>query len=324
MPPVDADSDLVPMAAIDRVRDDELQVLQEWVRTGLKEGKASPAALAPKLAWRLDPPGDVTLRPDQPGMLRDEGAPYRRLFVLEAGAAEGKAITGFDIAPGQPYVWRHAFLAVVPRDVKPEAAFSPTGVDTKYLVGAWAPGHFAWTSPEGVLVGKDDKLVVSALIQPSGKPETADFTLGLRTSAPPITQMSWLSLGNKEFAIVPADGGQTLSAETTLEHDIDLVSVVPECRTFAQQVRLTAILPTGESKRILAVRSWDLNWQGAYQPAKPLRILKGTKIVAEIDYDNSGHSGGNREQRPTVSVRFGPGEGDDLFWVHLQTISRVP
>lgn len=323
MPPVDANSDLAPMAAVDRLRDDELQLIQEWVHTGAKEGKPTPPAATPPVAWRLSQAPDVVLRPSRPGTLREEGAPYRKLFILGPGAAAGRTIVAFDIKPNQPFVWRHAYLAVVPQGVKPEEAFTPTGVNTKTLVGAWAPGHFAWSSPEGVPVAKDAVLVVSALIQPSGKQEDAGFELGIRTSDPPKAPLEWITLGSKEFAIAPADGGQTLHAETVLEHDVDLVSVVPECRLFAQQVRVEAVLPSGESKRILVVQSWDLNWQGAYQPAKPVRLLKGTKITAEIDYDNSGHSGGNREARPTTSVRFGPGDGDDLFWVHLQVIPRV-
>lgn len=323
MPPVDAASDLGEMACVPRLLDRDLLAIQEWVRTGSKEGKPAPTRPPARRPWNLDGGADVTLRSESKAPLREEGAPYRTHYALEPGEVAGSAIAEFDITPDQPFAWRQAYVAVAPKDVRPESVFTATGIDTKYLVGAWAPGHYTWRSPRPISVGPDDRILVSALIQPSGKPERSGFTLGIRKGSPAAEMPRWMTLGNRDFAIAPADGGQTLRAETTLETPVQILAVVPECKLYAQQVRVFAVLPNGESKRILHILSWDMNWVGAYQPAKPISLPKGSKIVAEIDYDNSGHSGGNREARPTTSVRFGPTETDDLFWVHLQTIPHV-
>ncbi len=322
MPPLDASSEVTQYEATHRPTDQDLLDLQEWVRTGMKEGKRSGESKVSELAWHLSKP-DYSVHPERPGEIPAEGPPLRKLFVLDCPGLAGKSITGFSLLGSAPLALRHAYLAVVPEGGDPQQVFTLTGVDASKMVGAWAPGHFAWHSKVGVPVPAGAKLAVWALYQPTGKPESADFKLSVSIGAT-HEGPEWHSLGNKEFAIKPSDGLETLRDEWTLTENRKLTAVVPECKLYAQQVRVSATFPNGITKNVLSVKTWDRNWVGAYNSKEATSLPKGTKVVAEIDYDNSGHSAGNREARPTTSVRFGPTDKDEHFWVHLQTVPDVP
>ncbi len=323
MPPVDAVGDLAPMAAIPKLSSDDLVALQEWVRVGAPEGKESPAPTIPRPLWRVDKP-NASLRTVAAEQVAKEGAPYRKLFLLDPGVKAPRALEAFDVVPDAPQAVRHAYLAVVPKDVDATKVFAPTGIDAGRLVGAWAPGHLAWHARPGAKVEPGDRLAVYVLYQPTGKAERGSLALNLRWGEPQLDAPTWTTLGRRDFDIPPADEITTLSAETTFDTPRKLIAIVPECRLFAQQVIVTAHFPDGNSKRILHILTWDRNWVGAYQPMEPVRLPAGTRVEAEITYENAGHAEGNREARPTTAVKFGPDDASELFWVHLQTTSDVP
>lgn len=322
MPPTDAATDFDPMCG-GALSDDELIALQEWVRTGAKEGKPEkPAAIPPPL-WRLSSV-DKLLKPDAAGIIEAEGRPYRKMYIIDPKVERETSIVGFDLRPVTPLALRQAYVAVLGPDESAERTFPATGISTGRLLGSWAFGYNAWTSPNGLRIKPGERLAVYALYQPSGKPENAGFELGLKFAAPATPEPEWLTLGSKTFEIPPADGPLTIASETTLEKACRVTSIVPECRLYAQQVKVYATLPNGQTKRLLSILTWDRNWPGAYQPKAPISLPAGTKIKAEITYDNTGHSQGNREARPTTSIRFGTDDASELFWVHIQSIPRVP
>ncbi len=323
MPPTDAHSELTTLLAVPQLTDADIVNIQEWVRTGAKEGKRMPPTIAGDLPWRNSQPRHM-LKPKRAGTIPAEGPPHRKLIVLDADNLVGQAITRFSLLAESPLPLRHAYLAVVPKDIEPDEVFTALGIKVKYLVGAWAPGSLSWRSPSGVVLRKGDRLAIWALFQPTGKPESAGFELQLDTDSSSV-QPEWVTLGNRDFSIKPNDGRETLRAEWTLPLPHKLVAIVPECKLYAQQVRITAEFPEGKgTKTILAIQTWDPNWVGAYNPKDPIILPRGTRVVVEIDYDNSGHSAGNRGEKPTTSIKFGPTDTDEHFWVHLQTVPHVP
>lgn len=322
MPPIDASSELGRVSSISRLDDGELLAIQQWVRTGAKEGKPTAGPGVPTSEWKLAEP-TVTLHA-KAGPVLAEGSPYRRLIVLEPKLEEKRAIEAFDLVPKTPTALRQAYLAVVPSDVEPAKVFAAGGMDAARLVGAWAPGYAAWRSEQGLKLSPGDRLAIWALYQPTGKPEDAAFDLNLVLGDVGNVMPKWTTLGRTEFEILPADEITTLSSETTFDEPVRVLAIIPECKLFAQQVRVTARFPNGQEKRILQIATWDRNWVGAYQPIEPIDLPGGTRVIAEISYENAGHAEGNREARPTTSVKYGVDDASELFWVHLQTVSRVP
>jgi hypothetical protein len=288
----------------------------------MKEGKPGLRTPIAPVVWHLNNP-DLVLRPENAGQVPPEGPPIRKLITLDASKVAGKSIMSFSLKGASPMAFRHAYLLAIPEGVQPASCASDQGLRAEFVVGSWAPGYQVWHSPRGFVIPSKAKLAVYALYQPTGKPESADFSLGLKLQSP-REGVGWKSLGNKDFAIKPSDGLETLRDEWTLDEDRKLISILPECKLYAQQIRISLKLSDGQQKSLLEVLTWDRNWVGAYNFAEPVTLPKGATVVAEIDYDNSGHSAGNREARPTTSIKFGSTAKDEHFWVHLQTIPDVP
>ncbi len=323
MPPTDAVSDLARMTANAPLTDEDRILIQDWVRSGKGRGSAAHAhpPEIPVATWSLDHPtaqwsggtGERTLA---------DGPPYRKLFLIANPVHEEVSLTQFALTPAVPLALRQAYVSVVPKgfegDIQREF-FGPTGMKGDALVGAWASGYSAWRSSTGVRLHPGDRLAVWALIQPTGKEEDAGFKLDVITHAASQTAATWHTFADDTFSIRPGDGLTTVRASWTLNEERAVTSLIPECRSFARQVRVRAEFPDGSVKQVLTIVSWDANWVGAYQPDKPIRLPAGTKLTAEIDYDNSGHSAGNRESKPTKPVLPGPTDKDELFRVHIQT-----
>lgn len=320
MPPTKVESDNHPMTG-GYLADEEKVTIQEWVRTGLKEGSGPERAVAPTSAsWRIDRP-DRLLKPREQTTVAAEGAPYRRLFVLDPELTTPTQLKAFNLRPLAPFAVRHAWVAVIRKgdeDFAETRIFRREGLDTKAMVGAWAPGYPHWQSTSGIPLQPGDRLAVAVLYQPTGRSEPAGFELGVTLGEPASAQASWVRLGRAEGTLAPGDGIQTLHDELLLEEDRSLRGFIPECREFARQVRVLAVAPSGKRDTLLRINSWDVNWMGAYQWAKSVPLKKGTRLRVEIDYDNSGHSAGGRELLPIDPVKFGPGMGEELFWVHVQ------
>jgi hypothetical protein len=320
MPPTKVESDDNPLTA-GYLSDEEKVLLQEWVRTGMKEGVNAPRPAPPApMAWRIESP-DARLKPREQVDVAAEGTPYRRLFVLDPELTEPKQLAAFDVRPESPFAVRQAWVAVVRKgddDFAETRIFGREGLDSKALVGAWAPGYPHWRSETGITLQPGDRLAVAVLYQPTGRAEPAGFELGVRYAPANAKQASWVRLGRAEGTLAPGDGVQTLHDEIVLDQERKLRGFIPECREFARQVRVLAVESSGKRRTLLRINAWDMNWIGAYQWPESIRLPKGMRVRVEIDYDNSGHSAGGRELLPIDPVKFGPGMKDELFWVHLQ------
>lgn len=319
MPPTKVESELHPMTS-GYLADDERIQIQEWVRTGMREGTPGAEVTPPELTWRIATP-DATLRTTEQVNVAAEGPPYRRVFTLDPKLTEPRQLRAFDLRPDSPFAVRQAVVSVVRKSDDPTAEtklFRRTGLETSALIGAWAPGYPHWQSDVGLRLDPGDRIAVAVLYQPTGRAVPAGFELGLRWSEASDRSVRWVRLGRAEGVIAPGDGVQTFSDETEVRSDTKLRAVIPECREFARQVRVFVISPAGKQTALFRINAWDVNWVGAYQWPSAISLPAGSRVRVEIDYDNSGHSAGGRELLPIDPVKLGPGMDEELFWAHLQ------
>ena len=85
-----------------------------------------------------------------------------------------------------------------------------------------------------------------------------------------------------------------------------------------REMEMTATLPDGEKVTLIKIDDWDLDWQDRYQLAKPLSLPAGTKLYAEIIYDNSAENPYSPPQR----IQWGRESNDEMGAVTVQVIAK--
>ena len=318
MPPTDAQSDLGKLAKQTQLNDEEGLILQQWGKDGLKEGDPETKPPDPVFTdtWK---PGEADLlaAPSESITVPADGPAFRRLVTIDLDLDSSNRLASFDLRPSKPGVIRFVRIGLPTEDGK--SPFKLTGVDASRLIGTWAPGYFSWALPKGSAVTLEPKvkLFAEVLYQPTGKPEDGSFELALTFAGGETKAPMWYSLGKQDFEI-PKSSFTELESDWTLPNDVEVISLHPEAKLYARQIRVMAYQPGEPPKTLLLVFSYDPNWMGSYVFEKPVKLKKGTRLVGSMQYDNVEHA--NDRTRGKAPIRSGPGERDELFWIHVQYV----
>jgi hypothetical protein len=163
---------------------------------------------------------------------------------------------------------------------------------------------------------------------PSGKPETEQATIGLYfADAPPERTLIELQMPPLFGALagidLPAGAARVEIRDTfTLPVDVDVLSAGGHAHYLASDMRMTATLPDGTTRNLLAIPHWDFSWQERYYFEKAMRLPAGTKLDVQIAYDNSVANPANPFSPPR-RVRFGLQSTDEMGSITLGS-SPVP
>jgi tetratricopeptide (TPR) repeat protein len=170
---------------------------------------------------------------------------------------------------------------------------------------------------------KGTDLVLNVHLQPSGKPETIQPTIGLYFTDQPATKFPMLlQLQNDSTLDIPAGAKHfAVSDELTLPVDVDLLAIYPHAHYLGQDLQATAHLPDGSTKTLIHIPQWNLNWQAVYRYAEPVALPKGTTITMRYVYDNSDDNALN-PTHPPERVRGGNRSKDEMAHLWLQVLPR--
>jgi mono/diheme cytochrome c family protein len=198
-------------------------------------------------------------------------------------------------------------------------------------LGGWALGGRALELPSGLafFVAKGSDLVLSTHFHPSGKVEHEKSTVGLYFApGPPKQAFTTIQLppifGVFEGLDIPADEGHyTLKDSFVIPIDVRAFSVGAHAHYLGKQMRLTATLPDGAVKTLLRIDDWDFSWQERYRFAEFVSLPKGTRLDAEVTYDNTSANKRN-PSRPPVRVTWGEESTDEMGSIGLQVVAATP
>jgi hypothetical protein len=170
--------------------------------------------------------------------------------------------------------------------------------------------------------------VVQYHFHPTGKPETEKSLIGIyfakkapdrrltRIQMPPSYSLfSGLDIpaGQKDFVIRDS---------YTLPVAVDAVGVGAHAHYLATQMKLTATLPDGQVKDLLIIKDWDFAWQDRYYFKDFVPLPKGTKLQAEIHWDNSAGNPHNPTS-PPIHIAWGEGSKDEMGSLSLLAVTQV-
>ena len=316
-----------------RLTDEELQSIQQWIASGAPAGDAADLPPMPNWAdgWRLGSP-DVIVRMPEAYTVPAEGSDVFRTFVLPIPGSAPRYVRAVEFQPGNARVVHHANLGVDrtrssrqldARDPAPGYEGSMER-DARYPEGqllGWTPGQ----APHPVAPGTQwrlepgSDLVIQLHLQPTGKPETVQATVGLfLTDIPPTRTPVGLRLGSETIEIPPGAPQYVVSDTYRLPVDAEIVAVQPHAHNLARRMEATASLPDGTTRWLIAIDDWDFRWQDVYRYATPFVLPKGTTIAMRYTYDNSSANPRNPHHPPSRVV-WGQNTTDEMgdFWVQV-------
>ena len=279
-----------------RLSDEQIATIRAWVDQGMLEGK--PSDLPPKPTfvegWQLGQP-DVVLKAEKPYMLSATGSDQYWNFILPVPIHETRWVRAVEIRPGDKRLVHHANILVdryeSARRMEKDKGSGFGGMevridsevfdpDSHFLF--WKPGTVVTNEPDGMALrlDKGTDLVLNTHLQPSGKEEPVQPSVGLYfTDKPATVHPMLLQMQNDAALDIPAgDSNFVVTDEFTLPIDVDLLGIYPHAHYLGKDMLATAMLPDGTTKTLIHIKHWDLNWQAVYRYAEPVFLPKNTVL----------------------------------------------
>ncbi|MBM3841486.1 MAG: tetratricopeptide repeat protein [Verrucomicrobia bacterium] len=322
-----------------RLTEDELGRLQQWIAEGAVEGNPSDLLPLPKWTegWHLGQP-DLVVKMPLAYTLPAEGKDVYRNFVFSIPVSAARFVKGVEFLPGNAQVVHHAFIQVdeTGQSRRLAARQNPPGFDgmelpdTAIMPGGqllgWQPGKVPYFASDGLawVLKPNTDLVLQLHMNPTGKPETVQPTLGFYfTDQAPTNVAFRIKLAHFEMDIPPGATDYAVEQSYTLPIDLSLVRVSAHAHYLGKKLQGYAVLPDGEKRWLISIPDWDFFWQGDYRYKEPVSLPKATKLVMHYTYDNSTNNVRN-PNRPPKPVRFGLQTTDEMAELFFQAAPKNP
>jgi tetratricopeptide (TPR) repeat protein/mono/diheme cytochrome c family protein len=339
MPPWLPESQALKFADEWRLSDEQIAIIEKWVEEGTPEGNPADLPSQPKFAegWQLGQP-DLVLKSTKPYQLLASGSDMYWNFIFPVPIDSTRWVKAVEIRPGDKRFVHHANILVDrlqnsrQRETESGAGFEGMEIkieseafdpDSHFLF--WKPGTVPHAEPEGMALrlDKGTDLVLNVHLQPSGKPETIQPTIGLYFTDQPATKFPMLlQLQNDaKLDIRAGDKNFIVIDELTLPVDVDLLAIYPHAHYLGKDLQAVATLPDGSTITLIHISQWDLNWQAVYRYAEPVFLAKGTRVSMQYVYDNSENNALN-PNHPPERVRGGNRSKDEMAHLWLQVLPR--
>ncbi len=327
-----------------RLTDEQIQLIQDWVKQGAPAGSAAHAPQPPKFKdeWQLGTP-DLVLRADRPYHLAPDGQEVFWNFILPVPITTTRWIKAVEVRPGNSRAFHHANV-IIDRshsarrhEIAPGAGFP--GMDLSALAVeeetfdpdghflSWKPGSPPVVEPDGMSwrasPGMD--LVLNVHMRPTGKPETVSPTIGLYFTGKPRTQYPMLVQLEHDGALdIPAgDKDFLVTDEFRTPLDLNVLAIYPHAHYLGKLLEAYATLPDGTRRWLVRIPDWDLSWQGVFRYRKPVFLPKGSLIEMRYHYDNSADNVRNPNS-PPKEVKAGNQATDEMghFWLQVLPVQE--
>lgn len=320
-----------------RLPDAEIDLIRRWVDQGAVEGAAADMPAQPKFVegWRLGTP-DIILTATKPLTLLPQGTDTYWNFIFPVPIKETRWVKAVEIRPGDKRYVHHANILVDrfgesrKRETEPGAGFGGMEIriesqvfDPDSHLLFWKPGTIPYVEPDGISLrlDKGTELILNTHLQPSGKPEVIQPSIGLYFTPHAATKLPMLLQleSDLKLDIPPGQKDFLVTDDFTLPVDVDLMAIYPHAHYLGKDIQAFATLPDGTKKMLIHIPHWNLNWQAVYRYAEPVRLPKDTTVSLRYVYDNSAENPLN-PNRPPARVVGGNRSSDEMCHLWLQVL----
>jgi hypothetical protein len=339
MPPWHAEPASVKYRDERRLADGQIALIQEWVKQGMPEGDPKKAARLPEFpeGWQLGKP-DLIVSLPKAYRIPASGPDIYRDFVIPIGLDEEKWIRAIEVRPTAPKAVHHMLYYGDPTASLRQTdgasgvpGFSGIGLPRGTVgLGVWAAGTQPHFLPDGIArpFPKGADLIIQEHFHPTGKEELEKTVVGIYfAKAAPERRMLSLQLPPDfgMFAgvdIAAGDKSYTVRDSFTLPVDVEGFSASAHAHYLGKSMKLTATLPSGETKTLLWIKDWDFAWQDGYAFSDFVSLPKGTRLDGEVTWDNSAENPHNPAS-PPVRVTWGEESRQEMGSVTLELVPRL-
>lgn len=319
-----------------RLTDREIATLKAWVEAGVPEGDkadAIPVAKTGESEWRLGKP-DLVVEMPEAFEVPANGRDVYRAFVVPIDLPDDVYVVATEFKPGAPSVVHHALFyldgngagrqkAAASNDGKPGyVSFGGPGFLPSGGLGGWAPGSSPGYLPEGVgrPIKKGWELIMQLHYHPDGIARQDKSKMALYFAKKPVEKIAvTFPLANRQIDIPAGEAAYEREMNLTLPRGVELIGLMPHMHMLGKSMKVTAILPSGESVQLIDVPQWDFRWQDQYRYADTLKLPAGTKVQAKAVFDNSADNPAN-PSNPPKRVRWGEQTTDEMCMVFFTLI----
>ncbi len=336
MPPWLPEAGYGDFAGERRLTDAQIRLIADWAAAGAPEGSPAETPAPPQFNhdWQLGQP-DLVLQASAPLNVPADGPDLFWNFVFRPQITGPRYVRAVEIHPEARGVVHHANLLiaragagsiVVPSG---DAGFpgmdlnivrSPFDPDGHFLF--WKPGAAPHVEPDGFAwrLNPSDTLVLNTHLHPGGKPQQSRPSIGIYFTDKPPTRFPLLVQLEHDGALrIPAGSSDfEISDDFRLPMDVDVLAVYPHAHYLGKVLEAYATLPDGNTRPLIRIPDWDLNWQSVYYYREPLSLPQGTIISMRYHYDNSAANPRNPSQPPRAVVN-GNQATDEMghLWLEL-------
>jgi Flp pilus assembly protein TadD len=323
-----------------RLKQDEIDRIEQWVRQGAVEGATADRRAPPSWVdgWQLGSP-DLVVELPAPYTLRPGKADVFRNFVLPISVSSTRYVRGMEVRPGNRHIVHHATLGIDrtrasrlldESDPEPgyEGMFSEGAHSPESHALGWTPGMTPVMDPSDMAwrLEPGSDLIIQLHMMPTHlhEPEPVKPSVGLFFSDTLPTKASLdFKLGSKAIDIPAGVTDYVAEDRYVLPVDVEVLSVYPHAHYLCKEMKAFATLPDGSVKWLIWIKDWNFNWQDQYRYARPVLLPSGTTLTMRYTYDNSAGNSRNPHQ-PPQRVSYGPQSSDEMgdLWLRFLPHSR--
>jgi hypothetical protein len=337
MPPWPPDITYNRLAHERVLTDVQIKTISEWVKDGAPRGDSTQEPSKPVFSNQsLLPKTDFVF--SHPTYTIPISTDDYRVFVMKSGLTSDKYITGMEFKPGNTKVVHHILFykdtsgtcaTLDANDSKPGYSAGAGGVGANVdLLAGWVPGTQVNILPKGmgIKVTKGSDYVMQVHYAPGSKGQTDSTTINIQysdgtssireiTLSSPLVHVSPVLKDGPLF--IPAGKVKKFTEEIIVPGDASVMNVAPHMHNIATKVKVYAVKPfSKDTINLIRINDWDFHWQGFYYLKKVVKIPRGSRLIAEAEYDNTTNNPRN-PSNPPKDVKLGEGTLDEMMLTYF-------
>lgn len=330
MPPWFADPHVGKWSNDRSLSEPEIKTIAAWVDGGAPQGNAKDAP-APKQwvdGWNIPKP-DLVIDLPVEVKVPARGTVDYQYILAEGYFPRDTWVQMVEVRPSAPSVVHHAVVFIrepeskwLRGEIEPGKPWIPAanrrnaetfGGNSETLT-IFTPGMVpdVWKPGVAKLIKAGSDLIFQMHYNANGKEAVDRTRIGLvLAKEPPAERVLTLAAVNTSFSIPPGEANYKVESKAPHVNEGQIISFFPHMHLRGKSFEYRVVQPSGETETVLKVPAYDLYWQLAYKPVKPIPLPPGSRVECTAVFDNSPNNKANPD--PAKTVRWGEQSWEEMM-----------